>query len=81
MAIELTIGSQLGSKPQSLVRFVEKPDAARARRCASGRYLWNAGIFLFSVSASSAYRAHAPELLDAVSGGDASATDLSHPPR
>jgi mannose-1-phosphate guanylyltransferase/mannose-6-phosphate isomerase len=33
-------------------RFVEKPDAARARRyLRQGGYLWNAGIFLFSVSA------------------------------
>ncbi len=30
-------------------RFVEKPDAARARRFVrSGRYLWNAGMFLWS---------------------------------
>jgi len=29
-------------------RFVEKPDAARARRfLSSGRYLWNAGIFVW----------------------------------
>jgi len=33
-------------------RFVEKPDVARARRyLRQGGYLWNAGIFLFSVSA------------------------------
>ena len=31
-------------------RFVEKPDAARARRyLSSGGYLWNAGVFVFSV--------------------------------
>ena len=28
-------------------RFVEKPDAARARRYLRGGYLWNAGIFVF----------------------------------
>lgn len=55
--------------PQSLVRFVEKPDAPRAAEMlASGKYLWNAGIFLFSVQAIvEAYRSHAPELLEAVS--------------
>ena len=32
-------------------RFVEKPDAARARRyVALGDYLWNAGVFVWSVS-------------------------------
>jgi mannose-1-phosphate guanylyltransferase/mannose-6-phosphate isomerase len=32
-----------------LTRFVEKPDAATAERyVASGRYLWNSGMFLFS---------------------------------
>ena len=32
-------------------RFVEKPDAARAAEfLASGRFVWNAGIFLFRVS-------------------------------
>jgi mannose-1-phosphate guanylyltransferase/mannose-6-phosphate isomerase len=32
-------------------RFVEKPDAARAAEfLASGRYLWNAGIFMFRAS-------------------------------
>lgn len=31
-----------------VAKFVEKPDAAKARRyLRSGRYLWNAGIFLF----------------------------------
>jgi mannose-1-phosphate guanylyltransferase / mannose-6-phosphate isomerase len=34
-----------------VARFVEKPDAARAAEfLASGRYLWNAGIFLFKAS-------------------------------
>ncbi len=32
-------------------RFVEKPDAARARRyLADGRYRWNAGVFVWSAS-------------------------------
>ncbi len=33
-----------------VVRFVEKPDAARAREfLASGRHFWNAGIFVFRI--------------------------------
>ncbi len=48
-----------------LTRFVEKPDAAEAEKMlASGRYLWNAGIFLFSAPAIiAAFREHAPALL------------------
>src|SRR5262249_26112062 len=35
-----------------VVRFVEKPDAARAARFVrSGRYLWNGGMFVWSVTA------------------------------
>ena len=51
--------------PQPLVRFVEKPDAVvAADLLASGRHLWNAGIFLFSVPAIlAAFAAHAPEML------------------
>ena len=53
------------AKPLTLKRFVEKPDAARAEEMvAAGTYLWNAGIFLFSVKAIlAAFRAHAPELV------------------
>src|SRR5699024_8490248 len=52
-----------------LRRFVEKPDAARAEAMlAAGNYLWNAGIFLFSVRAIlDAFRAHAPDLIAPVS--------------
>ena len=48
-----------------LNRFVEKPDAATAEAMlASGTFLWNAGIFLFSVQAIlAAFRAHAPDLI------------------
>ena len=48
-----------------LKRFVEKPDAVRAEEMlASGQFLWNAGIFLFSVKTIlAAFRAHAPDLL------------------
>lgn len=63
----------------SLERFVEKPDAATAAgMVADGNYLWNAGIFLFSVPAIlDAYRTHAPDLMKPVSRAMAeSETDL-----
>lgn len=60
-----------------LARFVEKPkrDLAEAM-LASGNFLWNAGIFLFSAETIlAAFRAHAPALLppvtQAVSGARA----------
>lgn len=48
-------------------RFVEKPDAETAvSYLASGDYLWNGGIFLFSARAYlEALQAHAPEIASA----------------
>jgi len=45
-------------------RFVEKPSLAKARQyLASGRYLWNAGMFIWRVPVvEAAFAAHAPEL-------------------
>lgn len=53
----------------ALTRFVEKPDAENAARMLqAGTYLWNAGIFLFSVRAIlEAFRTHAPDLVSPVS--------------
>ncbi|MEO0993946.1 MAG: mannose-1-phosphate guanylyltransferase/mannose-6-phosphate isomerase [Pseudomonadota bacterium] len=59
---------ELGAAPeptaQPFLRFVEKPDAAAAEAMlATGRYLWNSGMFLFSVrSILEAFDAHAPEI-------------------
>jgi mannose-1-phosphate guanylyltransferase/mannose-6-phosphate isomerase len=55
-------------RPQALTRFVEKPGAeAAAAMLASGRFLWNAGIFLFSTtSLIAAARALQPAMLAAV---------------
>ena len=52
-------------RPVPLRRFVEKPDAARAAEMvAAGTFLWNAGIFLFSVKTIvQAFRNHAPDLV------------------
>ena len=54
--------------PLPLKRFVEKPDAETAEQMlAAGNYLWNAGIFLFSVKTIlAAFRTHAPELVGPV---------------
>ncbi|MBS0125759.1 mannose-1-phosphate guanylyltransferase/mannose-6-phosphate isomerase [Thetidibacter halocola] len=60
--------SPKGTRPVKLSRFVEKPDAARARKMLdSGNFLWNAGIFLFrAADILRAFEAHAPALLDPV---------------
>ncbi len=52
-------------RAQTLRRFVEKPDLETARRMLEdGGYLWNAGIFLFSVKGIiDAFERHAPDLL------------------
>lgn len=67
--LELAGGADArGTEPQPLARFVEKPDATRAAEMlASGRYLWNAGIFLMSAAAlRRAYEVHAPAMLEGV---------------
>ena len=63
-------------EPIDLVRFVEKPKAARAEEMlADGRYLWNAGIFLMSVkTALAAFETHAGHLVGPVRRSVAEAT-------
>jgi mannose-1-phosphate guanylyltransferase/mannose-1-phosphate guanylyltransferase/mannose-6-phosphate isomerase len=53
--------------PEPFLRFVEKPDRRRAEAMlASGRYLWNAGIFLFRArDILAALETHAPEIVAA----------------
>lgn len=55
-----------GSEVLRVLRFVEKPDAARAVQfLAAGRFLWNAGIFVWSVDAIlGAFERLAPEILE-----------------
>jgi len=44
-------------------RFVEKPDAATAKKYVKSGYLWNAGMFIARASTfRAAFAAHAPEL-------------------
>ena len=63
----LELDGPVPATPQAvpLKGFVEKPDAPRARAMLDeGRFLWNAGIFLFSVRAIlKAFAAHAPDLI------------------
>jgi mannose-1-phosphate guanylyltransferase/mannose-6-phosphate isomerase len=69
-----------GDGPQDLLRFVEKPGAARAAdMLASGHFLWNAGIFLFTAETIlAAFEAHAPGLLPPVSAAlDQAEADLA----
>lgn len=48
--IEKSIFQSFPADPVSVVRFVEKPDHLTATRyIQSGKFLWNAGMFLFSV--------------------------------
>ncbi|GGX70222.1 mannose-1-phosphate guanylyltransferase/mannose-6-phosphate isomerase [Tateyamaria omphalii] len=61
--------------PAALVRFVEKPNAETAAELvASGRHMWNAGIFLFRASdIIDAFKAHAPNLVAPVTDAVANA--------
>lgn len=66
--LELDAAPNEATTPLPLRSFVEKPDAARAAEMlAAGRFLWNAGIFLFSADTIlAAYQTHAPAMLNAV---------------
>ncbi len=60
-----------GTNAREVVRFVEKPDLARARTfLESGRFLWNSGMFFFrAAEMNAAVAKHMPELstgLDAI---------------
>ncbi|MCA8882285.1 MAG: mannose-1-phosphate guanylyltransferase/mannose-6-phosphate isomerase, partial [Rhodobacteraceae bacterium] len=65
--LETDPGSAEAVQPVAVRRFVEKPDAdTAARMLADGRYLWNAGIFLFRVrTLIAAFETHAPQILAA----------------
>ncbi len=71
-------GAPLDGLPgvHALDRFIEKPDAAQAAALvASGRHLWNSGMFVFTAETLLAeMAAHAPAVLDAVRRAVALAT-------
>lgn len=62
--IELASEAHPDGLPLPFVRFTEKPDAATAEAMvASGRYVWNSGIFLASAKTLiTAFGRHAPAL-------------------
>lgn len=64
--LELSAASD--GAPTPLTRFVEKPDLATAEAMlASGNFLWNAGIFLFTpATLIAAFEKHAPDILGPV---------------
>ena len=66
--LELSPNAEADDGPSPLARFIEKPDETRAQSMLeAGTFLWNAGLFLFSVrTILDAYKAHAPDMLAAV---------------
>lgn len=69
--LELADGPEdAAAATRQLARFVEKPDAATAARmAASGRFLWNAGIFLCQAKVMiDAFGRHMPGMLADVAG-------------
>lgn len=77
--LELATPSDAGGPAVALEGFVEKPDRAQASAMlATGRYLWNAGIFLCRAGdLVAAFDRHAPDLLSPVrSALDGAVADL-----
>ncbi len=80
--IEVREGEALSKRdekpaPARVQRFVEKPDRARAEAfLASGRYLWNAGMFIFRAKDMlEAIRAHLPALAEGLDALDRAAAE------
>lgn len=66
--IELATKVKDRTKSYDFVKFLEKPDANTAQSFLdSGKYLWNSGVFVFSVRAIlEAFQKHAPQILSQV---------------
>ena len=80
----IEVGEKIeGVEASDVVRFVEKPDLARAQEFVqSGRFLWNGGTFFFRARAmKEAIERHMPELAKglAAMANDASATSSIFP--
>lgn len=77
----IATGAELGAHGEFTAHdvegFVEKPDEARAKEfLATGKYLWNAGIFVWETAAViEALRAHAPDIIEPLAEAGR-ATDL-----
>ncbi len=69
-------GASLGDGIRKVERFVEKPDAATARRYLEDGYVWNSGNFLFRADVlASELEHHAPQIAAAVTAAVAGAKD------
>lgn len=75
----IQIGDAVNEDVALVARFVEKPDFDTAEEyLASGEFLWNSGMFLFSVTRYlEELKRFAPEMVDAV-GRAVSRADRSH---
>ena len=67
----IQFGEAAGAHVRKVLRFTEKPNLEIARQfLESGEYLWNAGIFVWSVQAVlSAFETHSPEIFDILQQG------------
>jgi len=72
----IEIGDSVSADTFAAKRFVEKPDRATAENyVASGRFLWNSGMFFFRVDTIvNAITRHLPTLADAMTRYDHAAT-------
>ena len=63
----IEVGERMAGAVHRIRRFVEKPDLARAKRfLASGKFLWNSGMFLFGATRYLAeLHRHAPKIFNA----------------
>ncbi|MFN4216721.1 MAG: mannose-1-phosphate guanylyltransferase/mannose-6-phosphate isomerase [Brevinematales bacterium] len=64
----IELGKQRRDNLYTVSRFVEKPDRETAERYVqSGQYMWNAGMFLFSLRViMDAFQKHMPEIYQAI---------------
>lgn len=67
----IQFGEEVSAGIRKVVRFTEKPNAEFARQFLdSGDYLWNAGIFIWSVqSILKAFQTHAGDIYDLLAAG------------
>lgn len=73
-------GEPLNGQTRQVIRFVEKPDRARAEAMlAAGSHFWNGGIFLFRADMFlEALQVHAPAILEATRASIETATRNGH---
>ena len=75
----IEVGEPLLGRTSRVLRFVEKPDRAKAQEyLLKGNYLWNSGMFFFRADVmQNAIQAHMPDLFKGLSELDAAALESS----